>query len=183
VVLGDDNIPDYAKLVATRTANIVTDGGILGDDFEREEGVGFSPWTVINTFSYRDLMDIGVYDEFGKGVDYPFKSGAHYMYIDLNFFLRRQDPPFNTYNNEVDLTLPEDVDLFEFLVNSPNYLNFRVTSGNVGDNDQIDGNDNPVTLTVILKESDGNYDLGDRHISGVSLELPAITTKEINDVC
>lgn len=183
VVLGDTDIPDYAKLVATTTTNIVTDGGNLGADFEREEGVGFNPWTVVNTFKYRDLMDIGVYDEFGKGVDYPFKSGAHYMYVNLNFFLRRQDPPFNTYNNEVDLTLPKDVDLFEFLVNSPNYINFRVTSGNVGNNDQIDGNKNPVTLTVTLKESDGNYDLGDRHISGVPLELPTITTKDIDDVC
>ena len=106
-----------------------------------------------------------------------------YKRQDLNFFLRRQDPPFDRHQNEVDITLPADVKLFEFLVNSPNYINFRVTSGVVGENDQINGDENPVTLTVILDEYEGNYDLGDRHVSGVPLELPAITSKEINDVC
>jgi hypothetical protein len=183
VVLGDDDIPDYATLVATTTANILTDNVNLGDDFEREEGVGFSPWTTIKTFKYRDLMDIGEYDVFGRGVDYPFKSDAHYIYTNLNFFLRRQDPPFDKHQNEVDITLPGDVDLFSFLVNSPNYIDFRVTSGTTQENDQIDGDVSGATLTVILNEYEGNYDLGDRHISGIPLELPAITSKEIGDVC
>jgi hypothetical protein len=183
VVLGNDDIPDYATLVATTDTNILTDNVNLEGDFEREEGVGFSPWTTIKTFKYRRLMDIGEYNTFGRGVDYPFKSDAHYIYTNLNFYLKRQDPPFNEYQNEVDITLPGDVDLFNFLVNSPNYVDFRVTSGNVGENDQIDGDTNSVTLTVILNEYEGNYDLGDRHILGVSVELPSITSKEIGDVC
>ncbi len=191
VVLGDDDIPDYAILTSTEVKNIVTDDTDgLGDEIGRgntdnvfEEPVGFNPWTTIETYKYRSLLDIGVYNTFGDGVDYPFKSGAHYMYMNINFFLERQDPPFNENNNEVDLTLPGDVDTFNFLVNSPNYVDFRVTSGSVGTNDQIDGDTNSVTLTVTLKESDGIYDLGDRHISGIPTNLPAITIKDIINVC
>tara|TARA_R110001599_G_scaffold6808_3_gene33925 strand:- start:722 stop:2782 length:2061 start_codon:yes stop_codon:yes gene_type:complete len=191
VVLGDDDIPDYAILTSTEVKNIVTDDTDgLGDEIGRgntdnvfEEPVGFNPWTTIETYKYRSLLDIGVYNTFGDGVDYPFKSGAHYMYMNINFFLERQDPPFNENNNEVDLTLPGDVDTFNFLVNSPNYVDFRVTSGSVGSNEQIDGDTNSVTLTVTLKESDGIYDLGDRHISGIPTNLPAITIKDISNVC
>lgn len=183
VVLGDDDIPDYAILTSTEVKNIVTDDTDgLGDNVF-EEPVGFNPWTTIETYKYRSLLDIGVYNTFGDGVDYPFKSGAHYMYMNINFFLERQDPPFNENNNEVDLKLPGDVDTFNFLVNSPNYVDFRVTSGSVGSNEQIDGDTNSVTLTVTLKESDGIYDLGDRHISGIPTNLPAITIKDIINVC
>jgi len=190
VVLGDDDIPDYAVLTSTEVKNIVTDDtNGLGDEFDRgnpdnvfEEPVGFNPWTTIETYKYRSLLDIGEYNTFGDGVDYPFKSGAHYMYMNINFFLERQDPPFNENNNEVDLTLPGDVDTFNFLVNSPNYVDFRVT-GITEDGIVTITEDNSTVVTVTLKESDGIYDLGDRHISGIPTNLPAITIKDISNVC
>ena len=190
IVLGDDDIPDYAVLTSTEDKNIITDDTDgLGDEIDRgnpdnvfEEPVGFNPWTTIETYKYRSLLDIGVYNTFGDGVDYPFKSGAHYMYMNINFFLERQDPPFNENNNEVDLTLPGDVDTFNFLVNSPNYVDFRVT-GITEDGIVTITEDNSTVVTVTLKESDGIYDLGDRHISGIPTNLPAITIKDINNVC
>ena len=190
VVLGDDDIPNYAILTSTEVKNIVTDDTDgLGDEIDRgnpdnvfEEPVGFNPWTTIKTYKYRSLLDIGEYNTFGDGVDYPFKSGAHYMYMNINFFLERQDPPFNENNNEVDLTLPGDVDTFNFLVNSPNYVDFRVT-GITEDGIVTITEDNSTVVTVTLKESDGIYDLGDRHISGIPTNLPAITIKDISNVC
>ena len=37
--------------------------------------------------------------------------------------------------------------------------------------------------TIDSFESDGIYDLGDRHISGIPTNLPAITIKDISNVC
>ena len=39
-----------------------------------------------NVYKWRDLMDIGEFDASGDGVDYPFESGAHYLYLDKRFF-------------------------------------------------------------------------------------------------
>ena len=46
-----------------------------------------------NVYKWRDLMDIGEFDASGDGVDYPFESGAHYLYLDKRFYFQRQDPP------------------------------------------------------------------------------------------
>jgi hypothetical protein len=38
-----------------------------------------------NVYKWRDLLDIGFVDSSGGGVDYPFESGAHYIYLDKRF--------------------------------------------------------------------------------------------------
>lgn len=137
----------------------------------------------VNVYRWRDLLDVGFYDETGVGLDYPFKSGAHYMYLDTRFFLQRQDPPFNIYNNEVDLVLPYDEKILEFLQKSPNFTDLRVV-GNFADVEgviNISTIDVNVTLTTI--ESEGEYPLGDRLIYGEDLEVPNIKTIKLNDVC
>ena len=139
-------------------------------------------------YKWRDLLDVGFYDETGRGLDYPFKSGAHYMYLDLRFFLQRQDPPFRVYENEIDLVLPDDENLFEYLKKSPNYVSFRATGDfETGSNDSEDivkiSDTNKVNVTLTLSESDGEYPLGDRLINGEDLEVPNIVTIRLNDVC
>lgn len=137
----------------------------------------------VNVYRWRDLLDVGFYDETGVGLDYPFKSGAHYMYLDTRFFLQRQDPPFNIYNNEVDLLLPYDEKILEFLQKSPNFTDLKVV-GNFADVEgviNISTIDVNVTLTTI--ESEGEYPLGDRLIYGEDLEVPNIKTIKLNDVC
>ena len=134
-------------------------------------------------YKWRDLLDVGFYDETGRGLDYPFKSGAHYMYLDLRFFLQRQDPPFRVYENEIDLTLNQDEELFEYLVKSPNYLSFRVVeSVNLPDVINVDA-PGVASVAVIVSEADGEYPLGDRLINGEDLEVPNIVTIRLNDVC
>jgi hypothetical protein len=155
-------IPDYATI-----------------DYQYEDKNGDN----VNVYKWRDLLDVGFYDETGRGLDYPFKSGAHYMYLDLRFFLQRQDPPFRVYENEIDLTLNQDEELFEYLVKSPNYLSFRVDeSVNLPDVINVDSPD-VASVAVIVSESDGEYPLGDRLINGEDLEVPNIVTIRLNDVC
>lgn len=155
-------IPDYATI-----------------DYQYEDKNGDD----VNVYKWRDLLDVGFYDETGRGLDYPFKSGAHYMYLDLRFFLQRQDPPFRVYENEIDLTLNQDEELFEYLVKSPNYLSFRVDeSVDLPDVINVDAPD-VASVAVIVSEADGEYPLGDRLINGEDLEVPNIVTIRLNDVC
>ena len=160
-------IPDYATI-----------------DYSYLDKVGNS----INVYKWRDLLDVGFYDETGRGLDYPFKSGTHYMYLDMRFFLQRQDPPFRVYENEIDLVLPDDENLFEYLKKSPNYVSFRATGNfETGSNDSEDIVNISVTkkvnVTLTLSEADSEYPLGDRLINGEDLEVPNIVTIKLNDVC
>ena len=108
------------------------------------------------------------------------------MYLDTRFFLQRQDPPFNVDNNEIDLILNQDEELFEYLVKSPNYISFRVDESVIplGDSDIIDLDaPNVASVAVILSEAQGKYPLGERLINGEDLEVPNIVTIKLNDVC
>ncbi len=69
------DVPEYA-----RGSNVVN-GVITGNQIAN------------NVYKWRDLMDIGEFDASGDGVDYPFESGAHYLYLDKRFYFQRQDPP------------------------------------------------------------------------------------------
>ena len=106
------------------------------------------------------------------------------MYLDMRFFLQRQDPPFRVYENEIDLVLPDDGNLFEYLKKSPNYVDFRV-SGSSSTLPDIINIDSPgaASVTVTISEADGEYPLGDRLINGEDLEVPNIVTIRLNDVC
>jgi hypothetical protein len=156
-------IPDYATI-----------------DYQYEDKNGDD----VNVYKWRDLLDVGFYDETGRGLDYPFKSGAHYMYLDLRFFLQRQDPPFRVYENEIDLTLNQDEELFEYIVKSPNYVSFRLNQNSLNLPDVINVDvPNAASVAVTISESDGEYPLGDRLINGEDLEVPNIVTIRLNDVC
>jgi hypothetical protein len=106
------------------------------------------------------------------------------MYLDLRFFLQRQDPPFRVYENEIDLTLNQDEELFEYIVKSPNYVDFRVSGSSVNLPDVINVDSPDVaSVAVTISEADGEYPLGDRLINGEDLEVPNIVTIRLNDVC
>lgn len=44
---------------------------------------------------WRDLLDKGYIDGGDAGVDLPFVNGIHYIFDNIRFYLRRQDPPCN----------------------------------------------------------------------------------------
>ena len=45
-----------------------------------------------NVFLWRDLLDIGFNDGVGTTIEYPFLNGCHYLYTNICFPVRRQDP-------------------------------------------------------------------------------------------
>jgi hypothetical protein len=151
-------------------------------------------------YRWRDFLDIGFYDQLGRGVEYPFKSGAHYLYLDLNFFLERQDPPCEVLQTieEIKLSIPsvtqtqkDEVAKFERLVKDPRFLDFVIYEDDTNtlpdDSDLVDGLISTITKTfnveVTLIDYEGDYPLGDREIPGDCITLPTIDRIPIDDVC
>ena len=85
-----------------------------------------------NSFKWRDLLDIGEIDNSGAGVDYPFESGAHYIYLDKRFYFQRQDPPceFSLISEDITLGASDannvEQNRFVNLLNDPTFLNYTI---------------------------------------------------------
>lgn len=43
-------------------------------------------------FVWRDVLDIGVFQPNGNGIDYPFVNGAHYLFQNYSIYIRKQLP-------------------------------------------------------------------------------------------
>ncbi len=180
------DIPNYATLDSTRREVSYSDSSYMRS--QSDEIIKY-----YNTYRYRRLLDIGETDILGIGVDYPFSSGAHYMYLDSRFYLQRQDPPFDEGNDEVELELPKDVNLLNYIVKSPQYVTFKVDEGtysedpnvgNVVDSEVIDGDTTSLGLSVMIKNYEGKYSLGDRYIKANGLYInPSVMSKKMDDVC
>jgi hypothetical protein len=85
-----------------------------------------------NVFKWRDILEIGEFDNSGAGVDYPFESGAHYVYLDKRFYFQRQDPPceFSLISEDIVLGASDvnnlQQDKFIKLLNDPTFLNYSI---------------------------------------------------------
>lgn len=180
------DIPSYATLQSTRREvnyNSFVNGEKTYKDNTPLNMINDPVFKTVNTYRYRRLLDIGEIDVLGFGVDYPFNSGAHYIYVDSRFYLQRQDPPFKPYEEIVSLKLPANVKLFEYLVKSPNYKRFDIVSGGDIDSEVLDGTKDPLEVDVTINGSEGNYELGERYVVGKELSVPTIKTKDLDDVC
>jgi hypothetical protein len=154
-----------------------------------------------NVYKWRDLLDIGFVDSSGGGVDYPFESGAHYIYLDKRFYLERQDPPCDFLLISEDITLgASDVgniqqDKFLKLLSDPTFLKYTFVSGpqisSLIGSGGVDGVYNIVNyngvadlnLEVTLADYVGEYELGKRDIGGGCVDLSLLNQNEIDDVC
>lgn len=107
-------VPNYARL--GNVVNGITTGNQISN----------------NIYKWRDLMDIGETDVTGSGVDYPFESGAHYIYLDKRFYFQRQDPPceYRIISELLVLgssdTNNENKNKFIELLKSPTYLKYSI---------------------------------------------------------
>jgi len=154
-----------------------------------------------NVFKWRDLLDIGFIDSSGGGVDYPFESGAHYMYLDKRFYMGRQDPPCEFVLISEDITLgSSDIgnvqqDKFLSLLQDPTFLKYNFEDGGlisslIGSSG-VDGVYNIVNyngvadlnLEVTLADYVGEYELGKRDIGGGCIDLSILEEDSLDDVC
>jgi len=154
-----------------------------------------------NVYKWRDLLDIGFVDSSGGGVDYPFESGTHYIYLDKRFYLERQDPPCNFLLISEDITLgASDIgniqqDKFLKLLSDPTFLRYTFVSGpqisSLIGSSGVDGVYNIVNyngvddldLEVTLADYSGEYELGKRDIAGGCVDFSTLDQNEIDDVC
>ena len=154
-----------------------------------------------NVFKWRDLLDIGFIDSSGGGVDYPFESGAHYMYLDKRFYMGRQDPPCEFVLISEDITLGSsdigNAQQYKFLslLQDPTFLKYTFEDGGlisslIGSSG-VDGVYNIVNyngvadlnLEVTLADYVGEYELGKRDIGGGCIDLSILEEDSLDDVC
>lgn len=103
---------------------------------------------------WRDLLDKGYIDGGDAGVDLPFVNGRHYIFNNIRFYLRRQDPPCNItegiFNNSLQTSWINDGGIIAS-INGDNFtglkykgeynLGTRLTQGNCKDINLIVIND------------------------------------------
>lgn len=152
-----------------------------------------------NVYKWRDLLDIGETDSTGNGIEYPFESGAHYVYLNNRFFLQRQDPPcdYNIVSEDFSLGATdynnESRDKFKKYINDPTFLSFdfigqdndiynKLTDGGVTDISNYNGIPN-IEISVNLGEYIGEYELGKRDIAGGCIDFSVLEQKNLDDVC
>lgn len=143
-------------------------------------------------YKWRDLLDIGVYDQGNAGVDYPFVSGAHYIFLHNRFYLRRQDPPCDVVYREEVRTLPSQSESLAVLLSSPNFVQILsiVPDGNTTNEDDdlvvFDGTSSTpfnINVTVRMVDYYGNYQLGVRDVPGGCVDIELIDVKDISNEC
>jgi hypothetical protein len=147
-----------------------------------------------NVYKWRTILEIGEFDTTGGGVNYPFESGAHYVYLDKRFYFQRQDPPCDFSITTIELTFPLDSDAKKDFLNylsNPTFLNYElkddsdITLLNKYENDLLDYplGKPPINVFVNFVSYFGDYELGERDVAGGCVDLSLLKQKTIDDVC
>lgn len=152
-----------------------------------------------NVFRWRELLEIGVIDAVGSGVDYPFESGAHYMYLNNRFYFKRQDPPCDYFFTSEDILIPQDKDRFEVISQMPTFYNYsilnlnsfnnsiklNITDPTTGVASLLDYNNgaNPLKLEVKFLNFFGKYKLGVRDVPGACVEYNVLDVTDVDENC
>ena len=99
-------IPDYATLKYSADTQLLSTGPI--------ETIPLS--SISKKYKWRDLLDIGFIESGDNGVNYPFESGAHYIYMTTRFYLQRQDPPCDILITNKIIEVPYDEAKFNYFL-------------------------------------------------------------------
>jgi hypothetical protein len=143
-------------------------------------------------YKWRDFLDVGIYDQGNAGVDYPFVSGAHYIFLHSRFYLRRQDPPCDVVYSEEVRRLPGQEESLGELLSSPNFvqvLNVEVGGNTTNEDDDLvvfNGTSSTpfsIDVTVRMVDYNGNYQLGKRDVPGGCVDIELIDVKDISNEC
>lgn len=147
-----------------------------------------------NVYKWRTILEIGEFDTTGGGVNYPFESGAHYIYLDKRFYFQRQDPPCDFSITTIRLVAPftpqEEEEFLSYLTD-PTFLSYELEDDadveNLADNgnsDIINYNGlEKIPIIVNFVVYSGDYDLGKRDVAGGCVDLSLLKQKTIDDVC
>ena len=152
-----------------------------------------------NVYRWRELLDVGEIDPMGSGVDYPFESGAHYMYLNNRFYFMRQDTPCDYFFTSEEINIPQDKERFNVISQSPTFYNYTITNlndfngsqsasitdPNSGISSLLDYNNpaNPIKLEVKFLNFYGKYKLGVRDVPGQCVDYNVLNTTDIDENC
>lgn len=172
------NIPDYSHLKFSAQTESLPTGVLRTRELTK----------VSKVYRWRDLLEIGFIDGNGGGVEYPFESGAHYIYINKNFYLFRQDPPCYVDFTVQDVTLPAEKDKFLTLLGEPTFYDYNVedTISILGTNapvNLLDPNLQTTSVEVRFITYSGEYELGERDTPGGCVDYSSLQKQTITDDC
>ena len=147
-----------------------------------------------NVYKWRTILEIGEFDTTGGGVNYPFESGAHYVYLDKRFYFQRQDPPCDFAITTIEVSAPftpQEKEQFLSYLTDPTFLNYElkddidITLLNKNENDLLNYplNNPPINVFVNFASYFGDYELGERDVAGGCVDLSLLKQKTIDDVC
>ncbi len=172
------NIPDYAHLKFSAHTESLPVGILKTRPLTKESKV----------YKWRDLLEIGFIDGNGNGVEYPFESGAHYVYLDKNFYLYRQDPPCDVNFTTQEVTLPAEKSKFLSLIGEPTFFDYSVGDlisilpGGAPVN-LLDPNLQPTTVDIRFITYSGEYELGERDTPGGCVDYSSLQKQMVTDDC
>lgn len=173
-------IPDYATLKYSADTQPISTGPI--------ETIPLS--SISKKYKWRDLLDIGFIESGDNGVNYPFESGAHYIYMTTRFYLQRQDPPCNILITNKIIDVPFDEAKFNYFLGLPSFVDYTIINSDDLNNLTPYEIDNLTPGSVDQLETDirfvnyyGNYNLGERYTPGGCIDLTIIERKTIDDEC
>ncbi len=172
------NIPDYSHLKFSAHTESLPTGILKTRPLTKESKV----------YRWRDFLEIGFIDGNGRGVDYPFESGAHYLYLENTFYLYRQDPPCIVNFTLQEVNLPSEKDKFLSLVGEPTFFDYKVEDlisilpGGAPVN-LLDPNLSPTTVDIRFITYSGEYELGERDTPGGCVDYSSLQNQNITDDC
>lgn len=190
------NIPDYAHLKYPTNDNTNLGSGSSGGGIGLNNLFSNLPTGPLQTlplsteskiYRWRDLLEIGFVDSDGNGVEYPFESGAHYIYLNNRFYLFRQDPPCEVNFLSEEVTIPQDIPLLKDYLSEPTFYDVQVDNvlSIFGDQptDLLDPNAQSTNVEVRFLRYTGEYNLGERDTPGGCVDYSLLEEKTITDVC
>jgi hypothetical protein len=172
------NIPDYSHLKFSANTESLPTGILKTRPLTKESKV----------FRWRDLLEIGFIDGNGRGVEYPFESGAHYIYLDNTFYLYRQDPPCDVNFTSQEVNLPSEKDKFLSLVGEPTFYDYSVEDlmsilPGAAPVNLLDPNLQPTIVDIRFITYSGEYELGERDTPGGCVDYSSLEKQNITDDC
>ena len=172
------NIPDYSHLKFSAHTESLPTGTLKTRPLTKESKV----------YRWRDLLEIGFIDGNGSGVEYPFESGAHYIYLENSFYLYRQDPPCIVNFTIQEANLPSQKDKFLSLVGEPTFFDYNVEDlisilPGAAPVNLLDPNLSPTTVDVRFLTYSGEYELGERDTPGGCVDYSSLQKQNITDDC
>jgi hypothetical protein len=146
--------------------------------------VSYSSSTVGNVMKWRDYLDIGIYDEGGRGVDYPFESGAHYIFLGNRFYWKRQDPACEakvtlfTYYIDADNPNQQISKAIEEKLKDPKRVDYKISVAGFGFGAGLQ-----LKVDIQIAEYFGEYNLGERDVPGGCVDINLISVRDIDNIC